>query len=444
MNDLNFKQQILDTKSPSFCAAKWYNATIWLGSGMTTSCHHPPAHPIPREGLDENPKLIHNTAQKKQDRDQMQRGQRPPGCDYCWKIEDIGRDNISDRVYKSKIYRIEDLNRAYSTPAEQDVDLKTLEISFDRTCNFACSYCNPGFSSTWVNDIKKNGPYQDLASDGRHHYTHTHDNAQISKPGESNPYVEAFFKWWESDLHRTLDELRITGGEPLMSGDTWRLLEWFSSHDTDMRFAINSNLGAKQELIDRLISYTQRIRRFHLYTSNESVGVQAEYIRDGLVWSDWVKNMERMLSSGKLEGLHVMCTINALCLESLPRFLDLLVSWKSQQGGRYPNFTLNILRFPSFQSPLVLDDDLRTMYGGELETWLETNRSRSPLSQMEINQVQRLIDYLDVVKTPHGEGFDRDRLQHDFKSFYQQYDRRRGKDFVTAFPRMAQWYQTLR
>jgi len=41
MEDLEFKKQKLDTKSGSFCAAKWYNATIWLGSGMTTSCHHP-------------------------------------------------------------------------------------------------------------------------------------------------------------------------------------------------------------------------------------------------------------------------------------------------------------------------------------------------------------------------------------------------------------------
>ncbi len=46
MKDIDFKKQILDNISPSFCGAKWYNATIWLGSGMTTSCHHPPAHKI--------------------------------------------------------------------------------------------------------------------------------------------------------------------------------------------------------------------------------------------------------------------------------------------------------------------------------------------------------------------------------------------------------------
>ena len=179
MNDLEFKQQVLDTISPSFCAAKWYNATIWLGSGQTTSCHHPPAHAIDAEAIKTNPSAIHNTAQKKQDRADMQAGRRPKGCEYCWKIEDMGRDAVSDRVYKSKIYPIEALHEAAKLPTTNDVNLKTLEISFDRTCNFACSYCNPAFSSTWVNDIKRNGPYTDLKSDGRNHFTHNHDSSQL-------------------------------------------------------------------------------------------------------------------------------------------------------------------------------------------------------------------------------------------------------------------------
>ena len=196
MNDLEFRQKALDPISDSFCAAKWYNATIWLGSGMTTSCHHPPAHLVDIDRVRVNPKLLHNTDQKKADRADMQAGRRPRGCEYCWKIEDMGRDAVSDRVYKSKIYPIESLNEAATTPASNDVNLKTLEISFDRTCNFACSYCNPAFSSTWVNDIKRNGPYANLVSDGRNHFTHTHDSAQLYSFSESNPYVEAFFQWW--------------------------------------------------------------------------------------------------------------------------------------------------------------------------------------------------------------------------------------------------------
>jgi len=107
MNDLEFRQQILDTKSDSFCAAKWYNATIWLGSGQTTSCHHPPAHAIDPEEIKINPKAIHNTVEKKIDRLNMQLCNRPKGCEYCWKIADLGRDAVRDRVYKSLIYPIQ-------------------------------------------------------------------------------------------------------------------------------------------------------------------------------------------------------------------------------------------------------------------------------------------------------------------------------------------------
>jgi uncharacterized protein Usg len=69
-----------------------------------------------------------------------------------------------------------------------------------------------------------------LVSDGRNHFTHAHASAQLYDYGESNPYIDAFFDWWESDLHRTLQELRITGGEPLMSGHTWKLIDWFKTN----------------------------------------------------------------------------------------------------------------------------------------------------------------------------------------------------------------------
>jgi organic radical activating enzyme len=443
MNDLEFRQQVLDPKSASFCAAKWYNATIWLGSGQTTSCHHPPAHKIGSD-FETNPKAIHNTAQKKEDRRMMLAGQRPPGCEYCWKIEDMGRDAISDRVYKSKIYPLEILDEAVNTAPDQDVDLRTLEIAFDRTCQFACSYCNPAFSSTWVRDIRHNGPYTGLVSDGRNHFTHTHDGSQLYTINDRNPYVDAFFAWWESDLHRTLQELRITGGEPLMSGYTWQLLDWFRHNRgrSQTRLAINSNLGMEFDVIARAMDAAADVD-LDLYTSNESTGMQAEYIRDGLIMEQWEYNMRQILEIGRLRGLHVMCTINALCLDSLPEFLDQLMQWKNQYGSDFPNFTLNILRFPSFQSPLVLPDDIRQAHKQRLEQWLHRWTDNIMLQEHERNHVRRLIDYLDVVKTPHSEAFDLTKLRQDFKQFYTQYDQRRNKDFSKTFPNLLDWYQTL-
>ena len=445
MNDLEFKQQVLDTISPSFCAAKWYNATIWLGSGQTTSCHHPPAHAIDAEAIKTNPSAIHNTAQKKQDRADMQAGRRPKGCEYCWKIEDMGRDAVSDRVYKSKIYPIEALHEAAKLPTTDDVNLKTLEISFDRTCNFACSYCNPAFSSTWVNDIKRNGPYVDLRSDGRNHFTHSHDSSQLYSFGERNPYVDAFFTWWETDLHRTLQELRITGGEPLMSGYTWKLIDWFKTNQgrSNTKLAINSNLGMPREKLLDFIERVKDIPHLEIYTSNEAVNGAAAYIRDGLDYDLWMHNVQELLEQDSIKAMHFMCTINALCLTTLPNFLSQLMGLKQTYGKERVSFTLNILRFPSFQSALVLPDDLRTQFMNNLQVWLDTHRDHPLLHEHEVNHLQRLIDYLDVVKTPHSETFDMPSLLNDFKKFYTQYDQRRGKDFIKTFPALEEWYNGL-
>ena len=440
--DLEYKRRVIDIKSDSFCAAKWYNATIWLGSGQTTSCHHPLPHAIDIEAIKTNPSAIHNTPQKKEQRRQMQVGERPAGCDYCWKIEDMSTDAVSDRVYKTVIYNDKDLDYAYNLPASEDVNLQTLEIAFDRTCQFACSYCNPAFSTSWVRDIHQNGAYTNLVSDGRNHFTHEHNSSQLFKLNEVNPYVEAFFKWWETDLHKTLKELRITGGEPLMSDNTWRLIDWFKAHkgESKTRLAINSNLGFKREILERLLDSTQGLE-LDIYTSNESMGKHAEYIRDGLDWKQWSENLIFLLDSKKLRGLHVMCTINALCLPSLVEFIGCIVNLKHKYGKDSINFSLNILRFPSFQSPLILPLELRKQFAQDLRVL--GNAIGEDMHEFEYNQLARLIEYLLTVDSPHSEAVSREILQRDFKNFYQQYDQRRGKDFKYTFTQLTNWYNTL-
>jgi hypothetical protein len=65
------------------------------------------------------------------------------------------------------------------------------------------------------------------------------------------------------------------------------------------------------------------------------------------------------------------------------------------------------------------------------------------LEEHEHNHIQRLIDYLDIVKTPHSEAFDLTKLRNDFRQFYTQYDQRRNKNFNETFAQLAEWYNTL-
>ena len=138
-----------------------------------------------------------------------------------------------------------------------------------------------------------------------------------------------------------------------------------------------------------------------------------------------------------------MCTINALCLDSLPELLNQIMDLKRLYGRNQVSFTLNILRFPSFQSALVLPEDIRTRYRVVLEEWLYKNRSNPWLHEHEVNHTQRLIDYLDVVKTPHSDAFEMPKLHNDFCQFYSQYDSRRDKNFGTTFPKLAAWHDSI-
>jgi len=450
---------MIDPVSESFCGAKWYNATIWLGHGGTTSCHHPPAHQIDLEDIKENPSAIHNSRHKKKMRQMMQEGTRPKECEYCWKIEDMGQDSdgnepVSDRVYKTVIYEDRDLQHIATLDPNADVNLKTCEVAFDRTCQLACSYCNPAFSSTWVKDIRTNGGYQGIKSDARGHFI---DDAPYAEPydaGTANPYVDAFWRWWP-ELSTELEEIRVTGGEPLMTPSIYKLFDWFRETDEPnakkMRFAINSNLMAKPGLLNKFIDATQHIDHFHLYTSCEAYGPAAEYIRDGLDWEIWTAQFERFATEARYDGVHMMMTINALCLDTITEFWDWTLTMKRKYGHQVPGISVNILRFPSFQSPLTLPDNLRKIYHDEISAWLDSVRSKGErdmngvelLQAWEQDQISRLIEYLDVVKTPHRNTAEQHLLHHDFKVFYEQYDARRGFNFRETFPRLTDWYDSI-
>jgi len=440
-----WRQRVLDSVSPSFCAAKWLNATIHLGHGYTHSCHLPIPHPINVEELKDNPSAIHNTAHKKEQRTKMLAGERPSECEYCWKIEDIGRENISDRVYKSKPYKEADIIRIAKADPQDNVNLKTLEISFDRTCNFGCSYCNAGYSTTWAKDIKDNGIYQGLKSDGAGAYQNDGSWTEpYGKFNEGNPYTEAFFKWWP-ELSKDLEELRVTGGEPTMSHHFWKLCEEIKTQDLKhLRFATNSNLGMKRSLLEDLVMFTKEanIKEFDLYTSNEAYGEQAEYIRDGMDYQVWRDNLIYFMENAKFRSVTIMMTITSVCLFSITDFLDDMILLKKQYGHNRPMVDLNILRWPSFMSPIALPDHIKEYCRTNLLNWFTVNRVH--LTEGENAQIQRLIDYIEVVETPHRRAVtDKSYLHNDLKSFYQQYDLRRNKD-INVFPDIfTDWLKTI-
>jgi hypothetical protein len=433
----DYKKRALDPISPSFCAAKWYTAHIHLGSGRTKSCHHPPEHLIPVKEVQIDPSALHNTGHKKRQRKMMLEGKRPDECSYCWKMEDAGQ--ISDRTFKTNLFTDEDVAQIPLTEWNQNLPLKRLEISFDRYCNFACSYCNPSFSTAWGRDIRKNGAYHGLVLP--HSYDQDGSWAEPYGPTEENPYVEAFFKWWP-ELKNTLRELRITGGEPTMSLSFWDLLEHIKLDGIpdNLTIGVNTNLGMKHGVLARLVNATYSIKHFKLYTSCEAYQRQAEYLRDGLNYNDWLIKLSYFITNANCSMSHIMMCINALCLDSLPDFFRDMMEYKRTYGSSHPFLSVNMLQYPQFMSPLVLPKRIRRILAADIAWWFDQECDHSLLWPAEEESIQRMIN---IVRdgTPD---FDVETAERDFYLFYKQYDNRRDKSLVDTFPGLiADWYQGL-
>jgi organic radical activating enzyme len=440
---LSETKSIIDSVSDSFCAAKWYNATIWLSNGRTASCHHPIAHSIPIHSIQENPSALHNTEHKKEQRRLMLSGERPSECSYCWRVEDNNDSNIfSDRIYKSHIYSIEDMTKLKDIPYSQNIDLKTLEISFDNLCNLSCTYCNSEFSSTWSTDIKSNGKYENLLTPGGRTYTHSSEFTLPINSKDENIYIEKFFEWYNSSLKDSLQELRITGGEPSRSPHFWKLLDQCT--DVKFDFAVNSNLIMNEARLNKLIEAAGKFKKFDLYTSCESYGAHAEFVRHGLKYDLWRNNLISFAANAKYNCIHIMMTISALSIWTIVPFMEDILSIRKELGNKYlGSLSLNILRFPSFQSINLIHSEYKLQLASELDDFVKQNKSW--LSESEQNQILRVASYLQNVEKSYEDTDSNEQKSNDFVKFIEQYATRRLMKLEDHFPNaFMKWFEILK
>lgn len=439
---------IVDKTSPTFCLAKWHHVTLYLQTGETHSCYHPAPHKIELSELKKNPSALHNTSIKKQERKEMLEGVQTKGCQYCWNIENMGPDYISDRHIKTaSIFTEKRYKQIINNPWDKNVNPEYIEISFGNECNFKCGYCHPKASSRFYNEIKQYGPITSV----KNHRCDI-DWMDLYEREEKNPYVDAWWKWWPT-ARKTLNILRITGGEPLMHVSTWKLLK--SLKDDPMpklELNINSNLGVKPALVDKLITEVNYIsenngfRRFKLYTSIDTWGARAEYIRTGLDLKIWERNFHAILSETKFP-ITFMITFNILSVTTFKSLLEKILEWRAQYGW-YNDLNEHRIRFdtPHLKEPLqydmnILPKDEFMPYMYDSLKFMEDNvveGNPAKFSQIEFEKFRRVVDYMATTE------YDQDKViegQRDFYNWFNELDTRRGTDFVTTFPEMEKFFK---
>jgi len=405
---------LLDSKGCGFCLAKWTQLTLHLGSGLTHSCHHPVPHKIPLEELKDNPSALHNTLRKKAARKQMLNDERPDECDYCWRIEDGDQsgNNFSDRVYKSlATFSINEHDNISNMSGDEDVYPTYLEVSFSNVCNFSCSYCNPNFSSKWQQEVKNLGWYE-LPYEGYNWVSE--ENLQIPKT-EDNPYTDAFWKWFP-EAKKHLHTLRITGGEPLMSKHTFKLLEEIRDNPTpQMELCINTNGNAPTKNWKRFleliidISNNNKVKKVTLFASCEGWGERAEYSRDGLDFDTFCKNIEDFLEKTKTSRVVFMSAFNIFAVTNFLPFLKWVLQLKKEYNfnglhqwleDKTQGLSTNVvLRNKKNNPELIPDRPIKSMS----DRYNEANQNPNERVGIDIAYV-RYPDFLDVTQIIGNDG----------------------------------------
>jgi organic radical activating enzyme len=437
----------LNEIGPGMCLAKWSQVTLHLQNGHNHSCHHPNTHLVPLEEIAKDPSALHNTEFKKTARKEMMTGTRPEECHYCWNVEDsvpTGRDDVfSDRILKTaEPWSLALKEQVLSLGYTGNINPSYIEVSFSHGCNFKCAYCSPHISSKWMEEIKQYGHYP--TSRRYNDLSHIEYQGKMPIPErEDNPYVDAFWAWWP-DLYPSLHTFRITGGEPLMTKHTFKVLDYIIDNpNPNMELGINSNCVVEDKLFDKfiekvkLIEEKKAVRSVTLFTSCEAYGKKAEYIRNGLDYDKWVENCSRYLKEIPTAHFSIMSTYNALSVTSYTEFLKdvLLLKLRYENEHRGVRIDIPYLDHPKWMNVGILPKYFMPLLQKQIK-FMKDNQIGNGIgigfSEKEIGKLER-IQYL-FQDTPDLVN------QKDFILFFDEHDRRRNTNFLDTFPEMAEFY----
>ena len=427
----------LNNVGPGFCAMKWLHQTLYLHTGDNHSCYHPRPHHIGLDEIADDPSALHNTKWKKEQRKTMLEGGRPNECQYCWNIEDLPGDHISDRmIHSSSDFSEPLIEKLAELPWDAPINPRYLEVSFGNACNYRCGYCAPQASTMWTEEIKKHGNY-DLTYN--QYGIEFMNNGSYYGPKDENPYIEAFWKWWPS-LKNDLHTLRITGGEPLMNPGAMQFFDLLETEPSPhLEITLNSNLGVTFDRVDRLIKRVtslvkqKKIRKFGFFTSIDSWGEQAEYMRTGLKCDHWERNMIEVIKAGATVNL--MCTYNVLCVTNFQQLLEKVIEWREKFGFESVSFDTPYLKEPPHWMINILTDDFITHQERQLQFIVDNKKW---FTDVEYEKMLRVTDYMKAKTIPE----EKIRAgRRDFYSFFTENDKRLGTDLLKTFPEYKEFYE---
>jgi len=328
-----------------YCSHKFRFIKIDLESRTTYTCHAARPHRIDFEWLSANPGQLFNTPINVREREQMLRNERNASCEQnCWPAEDRGAP--SPRLISQGQHR---------THTDLITQPETIDITLNTDCNLTCSYCCKEFSTSWRNDILKNGDY--LIDSEPERYTVTRMDKILSKTSQAE-------RFGSLPTRKVLDEIRtssysakkiiVSGGEPFLSK---YLVDIVKENHHVPEIKIFTGLGVDTKRFERITDILAECKNVILAVSADATGACYEFNRYGMQWSDFLHRVD-VLSRKQIQ-FGFSSVISNLTVSGFAEFYR-------QFGDRY--IQIECVYNPNFLAPHILDTATKTQAMADIES----------------------------------------------------------------------------
>jgi hypothetical protein len=357
-------------------------------------------------------------------------------------------NKLSDRHYRSgEPWAAVDFEKIKnSTGLESDVIPSYVEVNFNNACNLKCSYCSPQFSSSWADEIHRHGAFPTATPhNAPEHFTGAR---RVLPAREHNPYVEAFWAWWPT-LYPELKHFRMTGGEPLLDKNTYRVFDYvLANPKPDLHLNVTSNFSVDEKSWQKYLGYVKQLcqegnlEHYMQYVSLDGWGAQAEYMRHGLDFDLlWDRVNQFLTQVPSYNSLTFIVTMNNLSVTSLENLFAGILGLRKVYSKTYQRvwFDTPVLREPAWQSLQILPEP----YAEKLEylwAWMvrQIETPEDPFHGFKDYELHRLDR--DIAWMRSAQDQDHAQAKGDFFRFFNEHDRRRGTNFLNTFPEMRAWW----
>jgi organic radical activating enzyme len=441
----------------SICSLRWGYPNISLTRSEIRTCCKTPFQTVSENDIKEyGINLFLNTKYQKERRLEMLKGIRHHSCSQCWQIEDQGASSLrlanpnpeksfDNYARHNKMYseygNLSLENIAESATLESAIVEShrpfMLEVSLGNTCDMKCMYCNHVYSSQWATEGLKNKTLsiQDYKS-------------VTTKPEEK--FTELFWKWVDLEAKHSLDRIGIIGGEPLITPEFYdfadKLLEVYKDvPHNNTNIWIVTNMNSESKYFDKFIQYIPKLNekfKLEIHISMESTHEQAEYIRNGLSWSTFENNVNRLFDLTKDMDRVTLAFLPSITALSVPRFKNFLV-WVYELSKKYnkiPMLKQNIVTWPQPHTPFILPSEFATYLDSAIE-WLSTIQDNTPKFSDEFGRWGVYNTFLKNLRNSiRNGGQGKTELRSKFFNWFNDFDKLRNLNFKQTFPELVDFY----